>query len=404
MANEIKTVKLDKIEIFLTLFLLINPIFYPLRDLLGPVYNYGIILSWTIYVLFKYPYFLGEILKKRSFIVFTIFMFILGVRILLNDTSNTSSFYSPVLNIGLYIRFYFYYIVFHYFNNYVSLELKTFYLKNIILFATCTALLSLYYIYLEPQAIYFDRYFNFFAIVDFNFLYAALLLISFVLTALLSGEKNKIFHIIAFIILSLVVVLSKFATLLVLYILVIIIILLLNIFKVSKKLILLGATVLFGIIFASRNFIITFISNSDFIATLFRGNKLDNLIYILQGDLSAWNRIEKYLISFNTFSQNIAWGVDYSWYNVQTISNHVQWVDDLARYGIFGSLILLFMLFLIFYGVYTTIQNDINKNLFLIGVFIYIIIGFLNPNRYGAFDLMLFIVLPFFSQYIKKEN
>lgn len=96
--------------------------------------------------------------------------------------------------------------------------------------------------------------------------------------------------------------------------------------------------------------------------------------------------------SLDTFLENLLFGVYHKAYDFEEIEkmgvgNHAEWFDILARYGIFGFLLLFFL--------FKTFWHSYKATKFGLHLLLFVLLGFLNP-LFGFFQLFTICVyIPF---------
>lgn len=86
------------------------------------------------------------------------------------------------------------------------------------------------------------------------------------------------------------------------------------------------------------------------------------------------------------------------------IGYHSEFFDMLGRYGIVGSGLFLGFFILFMKSVYNEIKSNIGKKCFYTVIFLFICISILNPSLYTQEILPLFILLPTFDFFIQKGD
>lgn len=114
-------------------------------------------------------------------------------------------------------------------------------------------------------------------------------------------------------------------------------------------------------------------------------------------DLGSRNNLRT--ASINTFLSHPIFGVHHKYIdrvNENVIGNHAQWIDDLARYGVFAVLIFLFL----FYA----LKKQYRDTNILMPVLFYVITGFLNPLLYPSSSINIFVIVPLLLESITTNN
>lgn len=86
------------------------------------------------------------------------------------------------------------------------------------------------------------------------------------------------------------------------------------------------------------------------------------------------------------------------------IGYHSELFDMLGRYGVIGSGLFLSFFILFMKSLYNEIKSHTGKKCFYTVIFIFLCISILNPSLYTQEVLPLFILLPIFDSYIQKGD
>ena len=129
---------------------------------------------------------------------------------------------------------------------------------------------------------------------------------------------------------------------------------------------------------------------------LSRLNELQQLLkkQSLQGT-DLYSRLSLMQMSFNSFKDNILFGIPFNLYNTvqtgQNVGGHSEWIDDLARFGLLGMILLFAFLFRIVNHI-LNIMDD-NKPLKICVMGVVVLYGFANP--FLRYQELLMIYLSF---------
>ena len=146
----------------------------------------------------------------------------------------------------------------------------------------------------------------------------------------------------------------------------------------------------------------TFFANNSTVST--RLYEIE--ILLRRGDVAGTDlmgRVDRVGTSINTFKKNIAFGVPFSAYNTTStgliVGGHSEWPDDLARYGIFGCVLFIY---LIYNGIKKIINWDNGKLIDLKTAFILVIAayGFANPIIRSQELELLYLIVLFVDTYV----
>lgn len=137
--------------------------------------------------------------------------------------------------------------------------------------------------------------------------------------------------------------------------------------------------------------------------------RMEELANIFGGNsknATDWNvRKELKEISRESFKQNYIWGIDFNEYNKKgkqlNVGGHMQWDDDLARWGIIGMALWIFVLWqgtkevLILKKPYSQFE--------IIYILLYILYGFLNPFISLQYIYITFIIMRIEQDELKES-
>lgn len=146
-------------------------------------------------------------------------------------------------------------------------------------------------------------------------------------------------------------------------------------------------------------------------------NRVNSLGQLLRGDpqntdnFDAFDRLFRISSSFKTFLKSPIFGINFktgsNFYNQAQfgIGSHSQWLDQLGRYGIIGSLPYFSLYYLLFKKISSYNKIPISYAWFIIMLFI----GFVNPIDHASFYFTSFLIIPtiylFLSnRYIQKQG
>lgn len=126
--------------------------------------------------------------------------------------------------------------------------------------------------------------------------------------------------------------------------------------------------------------------------------KIRDLSNLLSGGIEGASqsqlRLELYLKSLQTFSQNLFFGVHSTWENSYSLGKHSGWIDGFAEFGI-----IRFVPFILFLrSSYKYLSQNLEatfKKSISISYTAFTIIGIINPHIFPQMWLVLYIVIPF---------
>jgi hypothetical protein len=134
--------------------------------------------------------------------------------------------------------------------------------------------------------------------------------------------------------------------------------------------------------------------------------KINNIIYFISdnntnlSDVTARGVLLKN--SLISFLDSPMFGIGAYYHNSYLVGNHSQIIDDLSRYGIFGSLPFYLFIFLVLRKYYRELKKG--KDIFLISCIIFITLSFLNPVDSYGIAFSVFIVLPLIIKSLQRDR
>lgn len=127
----------------------------------------------------------------------------------------------------------------------------------------------------------------------------------------------------------------------------------------------------------------------------FISNLMDGVVSS-QSSLGTISRLDIYMTSINSFLNNIIFGVG----NVDEIGlvgNHATFLDELARYGIFGGGLYITTRLYMLFGVKKMIPQN-SRNMYSVLIFVFMLMGFFNTMKRSDFILLLVLIIPYFYE------
>lgn len=288
--------------------------------------------------------------------------------------------------------------------------------RNIFYFAlNCilgTIIISLYYIFfVDPQAIRnTQRAEQLFGVGDFSLMYSIAILIGplifLIKERMREGRGNKYFIFVA-ILMVLCLLLCNLVTAVVVGFVSVMIT-----FVITRKLsCVFSLTVISaGIVFILKEAIGNFFHNIAAQELFYwsTNKKIIAIGNVFLGDfenidtLSVRMRLANY--SLNSFAENPILGVNWKDHQSGVIGCHMQWADDLGRYGILGNLIIWFnYLYIARYTINNT-ANSFVKDCMRSAWAVLFILGFLNPCLSNAVLMVLFVIIPTFDSMLDGKE
>lgn len=264
-----------------------------------------------------------------------------------------------------------------------------------------TVIVSLYYVIgVYPQAIRNTQGVSFFGVGDFQLMYAMALFSGPYLSYIRKRWANKdraLVHIISFGLICLCIILCNLVTAVVTLALSIALSYYFYTKKLRHKLFLItiaGGAVAFKKVWADllRNIaeknIFYWSTNKKIIAV---ANLISGEHYGLD-TISV--RIKLTKTSWNSFKEHFLFGIDFRNHQSGVIGGHAQWVDDLARFGIFGNIIIWGnYIYIARYTIKNSCSFEMRSSL-IVAWITFFVLGFLNPCLSGTIFMIMFIVIP----------
>ena len=272
-----------------------------------------------------------------------------------------------------------------------------------------TIILSLYYVvFVEPLAIRYAGVIQLFGAGDFMLMYAIAIAMGPLLLLILERLKHNIksrMLIIAFILMLICLIVCKLVTSVIVAAISIFVMLIVK----HKKKILMMSSLCF-LAWFSKTFIakILYYIAEKKIFFWSTNDKIVAIANLLSGDTANINTLsDRYMIarwSLLSFMKNPLFGINWKDHVYGKIGCHMQWADDLGRYGLLGNVLLIVnYVYLVRY----TVRNigDIYTKKALIAAWItFFILGFLNPCITITNLMMIFIVIPSFEALFPNKN
>lgn len=245
-------------------------------------------------------------------------------------------------------------------------------------------------------------------VAGFDFIYGTILLIPILLMGLKQSFKVNLFLPFLIIVISaiLVIALSNFTTAYLFLIIALVLTLFISYKNIYLVFITVGAimgilspillTILIGILEYIR----------DITPSLMTQNKLSSIVGILEGNSdieSASIRTLLMEISMKSFLSNPILGSGAYYHDHNIIGNHSQFIDDLGRYGLFGSLPIFIFMFYSLMNIRRRLPSTKVRNSFMFCSLLFLVLGFLNPIQSYGIIFAVFLVLPLLSRYLQEN-
>ena len=392
---KIKTKNHKNLFYYINILLIAYPVFYPARDLLGHLGQYGLFGIWIIIAIYKKPNFLVTIVKNTYFYIF--FIIIIIIRVVSVTSMVPYSFFSPHRLISQFSLMLVYYIFGLWHQSYSSDSLKRSLLKSFFISFFISTLISLYYLMGNQYAIRQSFNYSYFAIGDFNLVYTAVCIVSMLIFLIFEKQVNSKIAILLIFGFALILNASYMTAIILLIFLIWI-----SIFvKYRKKpyifsflLIVFLALLLIGIDIVAN--IIYFIASIDLFTPAIN-LRLYDIYYVLTGmglteASSIFARFELGSISWNSFLDYPFIGIPYSQYGQMSVGSHTQWIDNLARFGILGNLVLYTHLVCWYIQGLRDSNEGTSRGAHIIAWAVFLLLGIVNNNMLGGLFICMFFV------------
>ena len=160
------------------------------------------------------------------------------------------------------------------------------------------------------------------------------------------------------------------------------------------------AIVLVGLFLTSFDLILTY-TNANTDDTFVQ--RVEELKQVAIGDISQTqdvsSRNDLMMVSLNSFLNHPLFGVHYQKVgkvDETIVGNHSQWIDELARYGLWAILLFVFL--------YKSLKEQYLNTRMILPIAIYITIGFFNPILYPIVHITVFVLVPLLLSNIKLSK
>lgn len=119
---------------------------------------------------------------------------------------------------------------------------------------------------------------------------------------------------------------------------------------------------------------------------------------ILSGDMTHIDTLSRRFMLANwslvSFKNNPIFGINWKNHTYGKIGCHMQWADDLGRYGIIGNIFIIINYFMLAkYTINNTDKCFVKNSLVTVWI-MFFILGFLNPCLSATNLMMMFVVIP----------
>ena len=158
--------------------------------------------------------------------------------------------------------------------------------------------------------------------------------------------------------------------------------------------------VLVGLFLTSFDLILTY-TNANTDDTFVQ--RVEELKQVATGNIAQTkdvsSRTDLLMVSINSFINHPLFGVHYQKVgkvDETIVGNHSQWIDDLARYGLWAILLFVFL--------YKSLKEQYFKTKMILPIAIYITIGFFNPITYPIVHINVFVLVPLLLSNISSSK
>ncbi len=406
-VNDTSRTTVDLSFVFLG-YLIILAYFYPVATLLPNIIQIPVFVLWLFSIRRKNRLW-GNILKIS---MINIIIFIVSfIRCIAAEHLNLNYFSTMQVVIQRY-NFLIFPVLFVYINSLDRYHKKKIYqLAFFCIFITL--LFSLYYVFfVDPQAIRNTQRDFLWGVGDFTLMYAIAILSGPLLFLIIEKVKKK----------------EKILYLLIFYLTILLTILLCNL--VTSVVIAVVSTFVMYCVSKKRKVLLVILFPIAFVFLILRkvfakllymvaekgvfywstSNKLIAIANIINGVGNSSNtdtfakRIVLAAQSVGSFKEYPLFGIDWKYHVSGKIGCHMQWADDLGRYGIVGNLLLIPNYFFIARYTIKSSRVGMARNSIITCWIVFVILGFLNPNLSTAILMLMFVVIPTFDSAIEVKD
>lgn len=390
---------------FMLEILIVLVYFNPVADLFSSFAQIGVFVIW---VLFSAR---DQRLWGEAFGISVINILVLIVsfiRCVMADQLNMD-YYSTLQIVIARYQMFVYPVLFVYVKNLSKKEKK----RIFTLATACivgTVLVSLYYIaFVDPQAIRnTQRDVALFGVGDFMLMYAIAIAIGPLLFLIIERERQKRrskLLIISFVLLLVCLILCNLVTSVVVAA---ISIFTMYVIRNKKKyavfvifafsfIALVGRTLLSKVLYAIAE------KNLFYWST---NNKIIAIANVLSGDMTNIDTLSRRFMlagwSLKSFKEHPIFGINWKDHQYGNIGCHMQWADDLGRYGIVGNVILVANYIHIAIHTINSTENKFVKDAMITVWIMFLILGFLNPCLSATNLMMMFVVIPAYEGMLEE--
>ena len=389
--------KKRKPTFYLLEILIILVFMNPVSDLLP---NYTQIIVFSLWFLFNLKN-TAIIRNGLSYTFINIIIFIFTfVRCAAAGQLNTDYYSSFQIVISRYQMFVYPFIFMYVIKLHAEEKRKLF---NLSIFCiTITVLFSLYYIFfIDPQAVRnTQREIELYGVGDFMLIYSLAIssgpIIYFINRKRYLNQNTMIYYI-CFILIIMCILFCNLVTSVIICALSIFI---MSIVHKNNKIHLLFSSIIVFLLIALKGMlanVLYFVANKNFFYWS-TNNKILAIANILEGDYTNIDTLSRRFMlagrSLKSFKEHPLLGINWNRHEYGTIGCHMQWADDLGRYGVLGNIIIYLNYIYLARVSVNSMSSNFNRNCMITIWIMFFILGFLNPCISSTNLMMIFVVIP----------
>lgn len=401
-----KDIKIHDISFKLLELLVVLVYLNPIADLLPSFAQMGIFIIWFLFNI-KNSKLWGDALKYS---ILNIIIFVVTfIRCAYADQLNMD-YYSTLQVVIARYQMMIYPILFAYVIRLSDKKKKQiFYLSLACIVGTI--IVSLYYIiFVDPQAIRnTQRSVALFGVGDFMLMYSMAIIVGplFFLITKMNKKKKNLFIFISFILILICLLLCNLVTSVVIAIVSVIVMYLVT---RNFKYILIAFYSIIAFFVILKNWfakLLYSLANQN-IFYWSTNNKIVAIANVLSGDFTHVDTLTRRFMlaswSLESFKENMFFGINWKNHQYGTIGCHMQWADDLGRYGIFGNIFIIINYIILFISSEKRIKDTFVKKAMITVWIMFFILGFLNPCLSATNLMMIFVVIPCLEGVVSKKG
>lgn len=387
-------------------FLIILVYLNPIADLFSSYIQIIVFILWILFMVNNKAFF-GEALP---FTVLNILIFIFSlIRCIFANQINTDYYSTFQIVIARY-QMMIYPILYIYVKRLNKEKKRT--LFNLAIFSIVgTILVSLYYIlFVDPQAIRnTQRSVPLFGVGDFMLMYAMAISVGpifFFIIKRIKDGKRSIGYILSFLLIIICLLLCNLVTSVVIAAISLFVMYIVSRNNKSMISILCIMSILLYIIKSNIAQLFYFIASKNLFYWS-TNNKIIAIANVLNGDMTNIDTLSRRFMlaswSINSFKEHFLFGINWKNQKYGVIGCHMQWADDLGRFGVIGNLLFLIDYLYMFNYMKQHTLNTFVKNSIVTVWIMFFILGFLNPCLSATNLMMMFVIIPSMDGFFDYE-